>query len=164
VPPTNAAGLRAHQTQSRTPQLQASNFRHAAGVPRRIPHHLDIGRFDPRDAQHFGAHILLKDPAHSTTRRGHRHLHLDLVFTVADRRRLAHVHQPQIHDIHRNLRVKDGAQLRPYFFLFEWPLVALLHRLRRRGQGELLSEGIGIPPVDPDHPALLGDHRIAATQ
>ena len=86
-------------------------------MPRRVPDDLDAGIFHPGQPQQFLLRVARNRGAHAATRcrQGHFHKHL---FVLIRQIFQAHVvHQAEIHNIHRNLRVITGPQRFPDHFL-----------------------------------------------
>ena len=70
------------------PQLQFRRVRHVPGIPWWVEYDFNKYALDFGELAELGLYIRLQDVGHSTTRRGHRHLHVNLL-AILERRDIA---------------------------------------------------------------------------
>src|SRR6478736_3087026 len=116
--------------------------RHAARVPRRIEHEVDLHLPDTGDGGDGVLHPARHVTRHGAAWRGERHVHLDIAFGVD----VEAIDEPKLVNVDRDLRVEHGLQRRDKVVLElvvlghggDGSLRGLLYLSGRLGNGPLL--------------------------
>src|SRR5256885_4611732 len=141
------------------PGLQARGLGHHALVPGGIEGQRHARLAHRRDALDLVAHVIDQDLAHAATGGGEGDLHLQRAGAVLVLRHVAGVHQTQVDDVDRDLRVVAGAHLLPGELAHI--LFAGIGR-QLGGFDRLLADGVGILAGDAEQVALEVHGEAAA--
>src|SRR3569623_1142592 len=142
--------------------LQARRLGHAALIPLRLEHQLNVDIGDVRHALHFTGDVALQNRTHAATGRGERHLDVDAIAALGQWHHVAFVDEAELDDIDGNLGVIAGGELGPHQFFVDAAVTA-----ERGGVDGLvvggLAERIGIHAVDA-HQAAYDITAVAAAE
>ena len=131
--------------------FQPRRLRHHRLIPGWVEHQLRVDLDDGGNQCHLLANVLHQNVTHAATGCGEGDLDRDMAAAILVMTHVAGIHQPQIDDIDRNLRVKAGVQLPPDQFLDVFVARILGQRDRLRW---LLADGIGVFASDAEKVAF----------
>src|SRR3569832_1149477 len=142
--------------------LQARRLGHAALIPLRLEHELDVHIGDVGRAAHLALHVLLQDRAHAAARRGERHLDVAAVAALGQRHDVAFIDEPELDDVDRDFGIVAGRELLPHE-LFVDGAVAGERLVVARVMLREFAERIGILAGD-THETAFDITRVAAAE
>src|SRR5262249_13634749 len=143
-------------------QFGAALRRNHVRVPGRIPYHLDVGSGHTRQVLDALPGIHGDGLAHTASRGGQRHAHLDAALAARQGLDTEIVDQAEIDDVHRDLWVVHVLQHRPDGIVADR---AAARGGRSTRRGSLQTERVGIGAGDTEEATQAGYlHRVAPTQ